>query len=140
MPAHITIVYPFLREDRLNDEVLARLRALCASVPALTVQFRRTARFPGVLYIDPEPADAFRELTGAVVGRWPDTPPYGGGFDEVIPHLTVARGAGARLLDDIEADVQLRLPITTTVVQACLYVFDGQYWRPRARLPFRSPP
>jgi hypothetical protein len=49
MPAHITALSPFLPEGRLTDEVLARLRELCAGLPVLDVEFRRTARFPDVL-------------------------------------------------------------------------------------------
>ena len=63
MPAHITLLYPFLPEERLSDDLLSRLRDLCADVPILEVQFRRVARFPGILYLDPEPADALRDLT-----------------------------------------------------------------------------
>lgn len=136
MPAHITALYPFLPEHRLTGDVLARLRELCAEVPVLDVEFRRVGRFPEVLYLDPDPADGLRHLTGAIAEQWPEAPPYGGSFDDVIPHLTVAHGAGTGLLDDIEADVARGLPISTRLSQACLYVFDGALWRPRARLPF----
>jgi hypothetical protein len=50
----------------------------------------------------------------------------------------VAHGAGTGLLDDIEAEVARCLPISTRLAQACLYVFDGALWRPRARLPFQG--
>jgi len=50
MPAHITTLYPFLDEDRLTDDVLAQLCELCAELPDLDVVFRRTGRFPEVLY------------------------------------------------------------------------------------------
>jgi hypothetical protein len=40
------------------------------------------------------------------------------------------------VLDRIEARVLRRLPITTSLVEAHLYVFDGERWRVRARLPF----
>ena len=139
VPAHITALYPFLSEDRLTDEVLARLSELCAGMPVLDVQFRRTARFPEVLYLDPEPADGLRQLTAAIAQQWPEVPPYGGAFDEVIPHLTVAHRADGGVLDAIEADVLLRLPISTRLVEACLYVFDGERWQRRARLPFHGP-
>jgi 2'-5' RNA ligase len=135
MPAHVTVLYPFLPEERLTSDVLARLRELCAESPSLDVRFRRTGRFPGVLYLDPEPADGLRQLTLALAGRWPEAPPYGGAFGEVIPHLTVAHG-GAGVLDDIESDVLRGLPVRTRLLEACLYISDGELWRPRARLPF----
>jgi 2'-5' RNA ligase len=138
MPAHITVLYPFLPEERLSGEVLTRLRELCAGMPALDVLFRRTGRFSGVLYLDPEPADGPRQLTLAIAEQWPEAPPYRGSFAEVIPHLTVAHGADDGVLDDIDADVLRRLPVSARLVEACLYVFDGERWQPRARLPFQG--
>ena len=138
MPAHITALYPFAPEEDLTADVVAQLREVCAAVPVLDVEFRRTARFPDVLYLDPEPASGLRELTAAIAERWPQAPPYGGMFDEVVPHLTVAQSAGDDVLDDIEADVVHRLPVRTRLAEACLYVFDGERWRPRSRLPFQG--
>jgi 2'-5' RNA ligase len=138
MPAHITALYPFLPEARLTREAVAQLRELCAAVPVLDLAFRRTGRFPGVLYLDPEPADGLRELTIAVAERWPEAPPYGGVFDEVIPHLTVARDAGEDVLHHIEADILGRLPVRTRLAEARLYVFDGERWQLRERLPFHD--
>jgi 2'-5' RNA ligase len=138
MAAHITALYPFLPEARLTREVVAQLRELSAAVPILDVAFRRTARFPDVLYHDPQPADGLRELTAAIAERWPETPPYAGAFDDVIPHLTVAHSAGEDVLSDIEAELLGRLPLRTRLAEACLYVVDGECWRLRARLPFHA--
>ena len=137
MPAHITVLFPFLPEHRLTGDVVARLRELCSELPVLDVRFSRTARFPEVLYLDPEPSDGLRQLTGAITQQWPDAPPYGGAFYEVIPHLTVAHGVGDDVLDGVEADVRPGLPLSARLAEARLYVFDGVRWRSRARLPFR---
>lgn len=136
MPAHITALYPFLPEERLTGEVVAELRGLCAAVPALDLTFARFARFPDVLYLDPAPADRLRQLTLAIARRWPEAPPYGGAYDEVVPHLTVAQGATAACVAAIEADVLPRLPLRTRLVEAWLYVFAGARWRARERLAF----
>jgi hypothetical protein len=138
MPAHITALYPFLHEARLTGDVVERLAELCSAVPVLDVWFRRTARFDDVLYLEPEPAGELRALTGAIAERWPEAPPYGGIFDEVIPHLTVAHGIGPDGLNDAEADVMRHLPFGAALEEACLFVFDGHRWQPRARLPFRA--
>jgi 2'-5' RNA ligase len=138
MPAHITALYPFLPADRLTGDVVRALRELCAKVSLIDVQFRRTARFPGVLYLDPEPSAWIRELTTSIAERWPDAPPYGGGLAEIIPHLTVAQDADDRVLDDIESGVVNSLPVSTRLVEACLFVFDGERWRRSALLPFQG--
>jgi 2'-5' RNA ligase len=138
MPAHVTTLYPFLAEHRLTSEVVTELAQLCSGMPALEVHFRRAARFPDVLYLDPEPADDLRALTLAIAARWPEARPYGGAFDEVIPHLTVATGLRGAGLDAIEADLRNELPVSTRLAEARLYIFDGEFWRVHARLPFRD--
>ncbi|MEV6013635.1 2'-5' RNA ligase family protein [Streptomyces sp. NPDC051976] len=57
---------------------------------ALDVQFESCGRFPEVLYLVPAPDRQFRRLTQAIADRWPETPPFGGQFTDVIPHLTIA--------------------------------------------------
>jgi hypothetical protein len=70
----------------------------------------RVGRFPGVLYLAPEPAGPFVRLTTECNARWPDFAPYGGAHDQVVPHLTVAEGPEpAGLAEELER----RLPIQT---------------------------
>jgi 2'-5' RNA ligase len=136
MPAHITILYPFLRPRRLTDDVVAQLTQLCALQPALKVVFRRTARFANVLYLDPDPASDLLKLTFDLARQWPEAPPYGGEFDEIIPHLTVAQDVGDGTLDAVDAELSPGLPLTARLDHALLLVNDGTRWRERARLPF----
>jgi hypothetical protein len=138
MPPHITVLSPFLPESRLTGAVLARLSELCADVPVLELEFPRLGHFPGVVYLAPEPAGEARRLTMAIAGEWPEAPPYGGAFDEVIPHLTVAQGADDTSVAAIHSELSGRLPLPARLVEACLYVFDGSRWQVRARLPFRE--
>ena len=42
-----------------------------------------------------KPVEPFRALTAQLCDRWPEAPPYGGAYPEVVPHLTVAQGADA---------------------------------------------
>lgn len=138
MPAHITVLYPFLGEGRLNNEVLTQLRSVCAELPVLEVVFRRARRFTEVLCLEPDPADGLRQLTIAIAERWPEAPPYGGTFDDIVPHLTVAHSTDDDVLANVEADVLRALPVQARLVEACLYGFDGARWRRRAQLPFQG--
>lgn len=140
MPAHVTALYPFLPEDQLTSAALTRLSNLCAERSSPDVAFKRAARFPGVLYLEPEPPDGLRRLTLDIARQWPEAPPYRGAFAEVIPHLTVAHGVPDDVLEMVEAQVLRGLPITTTLVEARLYVFDHKRWRLRGHLPFQSHP
>lgn len=138
MPAHITALYPFLRADRLTEAVLTQLADLCAQLPVLEITFRQTGRFPAVLYLEPEPADGLRQLTLTIAERWPQAPPYGGDYEEIIPHLTVAHNASDDVLAEIETAMLHGLPVQAQLTEVSLYVSDGARWRPRARLPFQA--
>jgi hypothetical protein len=85
--------------------------------PVLDVTFRRAARFPGVLYLDPDPAGPLRGLTVTVAEEWPQAPPYAGAFASVVPHLTVAQSADERALDEAERDIRGELPITASLTE-----------------------
>jgi 2'-5' RNA ligase len=135
MPAHITVLYPFLPERCLTHDVLAQLSVVCGQVGAFDVRFSRTGRFPGVLYLKPEPADRLRDLTVAIAGQWPNAHAYEGRFSEIVPHLTVALAEEAAVLDEVEADLRPKLPLVATVDQAYVYVFDGITWHGLTALP-----
>lgn len=141
MPAHVTALYPFLPPTQLAHEVLATLRDICATFPVIEVEFRSTSRFSNHLYLEPEPPAKLIALTEAINASWPETPPYGGVFDEIVPHLTVAQEgqvASEQQLAEIEADVLRRLPLRTRLTHACLYVSESGRWRTHTILPFTA--
>jgi len=128
IPAHVTVLAPFLDTGRIGAAELAALHGLFAACPAFDVTFPRCARFPGVLYLAPEPAGPFRALTGAVAARWPETPPYGGRFPDVVPHLTVAYSEDRSALDRVEAGLAGGLPARARIASAQLLANDQGRW------------
>ncbi|MFE4411054.1 hypothetical protein [Streptomyces sp. NPDC056821] len=66
------------------------------------------------------------------------SPPYGGKFTEVVPHLTIADGQDDGVLDEIEADLLGKLPITSRVSSVDLMVHDGAKWQERASFSLRE--
>ena len=106
VPAHITILYPFMPPDKITPEVLADLREFFAQFAAFEFTLSETHRFPTVLYLVPSPAEPFKALTQAVVERYPDYPPYGGEYavSDLTPHLTIADRLEAAQLDDFERE------------------------------------
>jgi 2'-5' RNA ligase len=131
---HVTVLYPFGPEATLTTSVRAELAAIAAAVAPFEVGFRRVRRFHGVVWLEPEPADPFRALTAAIERRWPAYPAYGGVFDDVIPHLTIAESDHAPLVE-IEAEAASGLPFTSQARVIELWVRGGEgRWRPRWRL------
>jgi hypothetical protein len=77
-------------------------------------------------------------MTASIVERWPEAPTYGGVYDAVIPHLTVAQGIDEGTLALIEDDLVGGLPVRTDVREALLLAFDGGRWKTHSRLSFGS--
>lgn len=119
VPAHITLVFPFVPALQLDQGVIASLAEIVGGVDAFEFELREPARFPGTLYLAPKPASPFIRLTEAIVRRFPEYPPYEGEFESVVPHLTVAHG-DALLMDEAEADVARSLPIRSVAREAVL--------------------
>ena len=135
VPAHVTLLYPFLPAVDLTRDVRAALADIAREVPPFEVSFAELGRFPGVVYLVPAPASPFIRLTEAIVTRFPDHPPYGGTFPEVIPHLTLAETDEARL--DAVADAARRgLPFSCDVRAIEVLTEEvASGWRSRWRLP-----
>jgi 2'-5' RNA ligase len=138
MPAHVTLIYPFVDDVQLVAGQVSELRGVLAAFTPFDVRFTSFGRFdrpPSVLYLKPEPAKPFMDMVDAIVDRFPTKPPYGGEFDTVVPHLTVAQTSDAEVLDNAEADVATHLPLaarTTHVHVMPHYGTDG--WRMRNRI------
>ncbi|MFI6874894.1 2'-5' RNA ligase family protein [Streptomyces sp. NPDC050400] len=139
VPAHVTVLFPFLDASRIDQGVCAAIKEVLGGHRAFEARFDHCGRFPGVLYLAPEPDSHFRRLTEAIVERWPENPPFGGQIDDVVPHLTVAQGQDETVLEKAEADVLISLPIVAHVSAVELLVHDGTRWRQRASFPLGSP-
>ncbi|MFK0045084.1 2'-5' RNA ligase family protein [Streptomyces sp. NPDC090741] len=138
VPAHVTVLFPFLHEHLIDTTVQAALAEIVGSHRAFDVRFAESRRFPEVLYLAPEPDTTLRLLTRAIADRWPQAQPYGGRFPDVVPHLTVAQRQEADVLDEIEADLARSLPLTTRISSVDLMVHDGVAWRDRTSFALRG--
>ncbi|MFJ8107100.1 2'-5' RNA ligase family protein [Streptomyces sp. NPDC096132] len=135
VPAHVTVLFPFLDASRIDGGVCAAIGEVLGRHQSFDARFDHCGRFPGVLYLAPEPDTGFRRLTEAIVGRWPENPPFGGQFDDVVPHLTVAQGQDEVVVEKAEADLLTGLPVVAQVSSVDLLVHDGTRWRQRASFP-----
>lgn len=111
VPAHITLIVPWLPPDQITPSELNHLDSELGDVKAFDFELSRVDWFGRrVLWIAPEPVDPFLELTRRLADRF-GTPPWEDEFDEVIPHLTVAHASDGVELVPIAADVSTRLPL-----------------------------
>jgi len=121
VPAHITVLYPFLPPDLIDTATYAALARLFASVPSFRFTLDRTAWFPGpVLWLGPADPAPFSALIGLAAAAFPSCPPYGGSVAEVIPHLTIGEGAPRTDLEAAEAQVRRHLPIEAEATEVTL--------------------
>ncbi|HLQ37488.1 MAG TPA: 2'-5' RNA ligase family protein, partial [Planctomycetota bacterium] len=88
------------------------------SIRAFRFRLATIERFPGTLYLAPEPAAPFVALTESVARAFPQHPPYRGQFASIVPHLTVAHGSEAER-DAAEAQLRASLSASGAVLAAC---------------------
>ena len=123
VPAHITVLYPFIHPSDIDRDVIDAIAELSLGQPAFDFELRSVQWFGSdVVWIEPHPDTGFRALTAEVVRRWPDHRPYEGVYDDVVPHLTVADGAAPSDLRTAAIDVAGRLPIMARANELCLMV------------------
>ncbi len=116
VPAHVTVLYPFLPPDRIDPAVVGDLVEVLTG--AFECVFSRVAWFgQDVVWLAPDPAEPFRALTERVWRRFPECPPYGGENPEVIPHLTIGstRLGDRPALERAAAEVGTHLPIQAEI-------------------------
>ena len=91
VPAHVTILYPFVPPERIDDGVDDAVRSVVAGHRSFAFSLRTAERFEdGLLWLEPSPPEPFLALIEALADRFPEYPPYGGEIDVIVPHVTVA--------------------------------------------------
>jgi 2'-5' RNA ligase len=136
--AHITVLYPFMPTELVDETVLRELHDLFAASPEFAFELTQVSRFPDAAWLAPVPATPFSELTELVVSRYPGYPPYEGIHDEVVPHLTVAEG-DAEIQGQVETALEGSLPIAAEATKVTLlFEDDAGRWSPRERFALNS--
>ena len=138
IPAHVTLLYPFLPLDQVDEGVLAELGWFFAHVDAFEVQFHAVREFArsGVVYLDPVGRE-LDDLAAAFARRWPETPPYGGAVDQPHAHLTVVHTDDSSLRARACAEVGPALPLRASASRASLWACDDAgRWTAREHFDF----
>ncbi len=90
MPAHITLISPFVPSEEV-DATEKTLHKVGEKVNPFDLTLDRYGRFEGVIFLEPADPTPVTELIERLQAAFPDYPPYGGQFDEIVPHLTLAK-------------------------------------------------
>jgi 2'-5' RNA ligase len=138
VPAHVTVLYPFLPPDRINEAVRTAVRDIVAAVPRFDIMLSRVEWFgDAVVWLAPQPDQPFRELTAALWRRFPEAPPYAGAHPDVVPHLTIGHDAARPVLENAAKVVSTHLPIRAAidVVQLITGTPNHGPWRTVCEFP-----
>lgn len=132
VPAHITVLFPFISPDLITDGDLARVTKTFQHFRPFEFRLKQIGRFPESLYLVPEPDEPFIALSEAIAREFPEYPPYGGKFTKIVPHLTVAnRSAG--LSDIAEAKLSKIMKELGPIHAVCnvvqLYENSSGHWK-----------
>jgi len=137
VPAHVTILYPFAAASELTLAVRRQVAEIAGEFRAFDVTFATVDRWPGVVYLEPQPSSRFAALIDRCAGAFPEHPPYAGTIAEVIPHLTVVEGDDVDVEEIVEtASAALPFEARADGLEVLVEGDDGR-WRRRWRLPFR---
>jgi len=123
VPAHLTIMFPFLEPAAVSDEALRALDSLFAAEPAFDYMLVAVREFRdgGVIYLAPEPAEPFVRLTELVAARF-GVKPYAGAYIDAVPHLTVGEGLPPNERERAAGALHRALPLPAHASQAWLMV------------------
>lgn len=139
VPAHVTLLYPFMPPAAVSASVQDSLRSLFAEFERFSVRFTQVCRWPQETYLAPQPSAPFIALTHAIAAAFPEYPPYEGRHPDIVPHLTVAQGSAAaaeQARAEISAVLEQAGPIYSICKAATLLENSRGPWRVMHTYPF----
>jgi len=138
VPPHITLLYPFMSPQDVDDRVRADVARIIVSEPAFAFVLRGVGRWPDSVYLTPEPDEPFSRLTRRLAAAYPDFPPYAGkhAIADLVTHVTIAQSDRADYLDAAAHALPPLLPVRAFAREAWLIAPEpGSRWRTLHKLP-----
>jgi 2'-5' RNA ligase len=137
VPAHITLIVPWLEPSELDadDLALPELNEALADCKAFDFELSAVRWFGDrVLWLAPEPTEPFRDLTERLATRF-CTPPWAGKFSDLVPHLTIGHAGVGGPLAPVADRLAAQLPLACRAEEVRAMVGDGARWQVYARIP-----
>ena len=143
VPAHITVLFPFMEPTTISSGVAQTCARAIASHRSFPFRLGSVGRFPATAYLEPKPAAQFIALTQALFKAFPKFPPFRGEFASVIPHLTVAHGSAVEA-ELVVATLKEHLAAVREVSSVCSSVVlmenSSGIWKPMHVFPLAPAP
>jgi hypothetical protein len=136
VPAHVTVLFPFLPVAALTPVVRSDLARLAARQAPFIARFSRVEAREEMVWLVSDDQQPFLDLTDSVVNLWPAHPPYGGIHDTLIPHLTLLEATDCQALGAAWAAAVDIGSFEMTVRELTVITENASgTWRTRWRMP-----
>jgi len=112
----------------IDDHVIQLVADTVVRVPRFGLRLARVESFPDAIYLAPDPAERFFELTERLAEAFPKFPPFGGRFDTIVPHLTVAWESQGAVRERIAEDLAPRLPVEAVAADIAVLIEEDDGW------------
>lgn len=141
LPAHLTVLFPFVPTTQIDDELLTELRRLYAPVRPFTYELASVESFPDAAWLAPAPAEPFHVLVDVARRAFPALPPYGEPEHVVVPHCTIGTDDDPETVEAMVRDIREGLvPLLPIRCRAAELVLLGEgtdgRWARREAIPF----
>jgi 2'-5' RNA ligase len=102
VPAHLTLLYPFVAPAQLDRGIRSRVAGVAARHAAWDYELAGRARFPDSVYVRVAPEAPFTALQRDLQAAFPEHPIYEGRVAAYVPHVTIAEGPAIGSSDVLE--------------------------------------
>ncbi|MFD9407129.1 2'-5' RNA ligase family protein [Streptomyces sp. NPDC059989] len=138
LPAHVSLLYPFVPESALTSQDEKDVRSLAARFPAADLLLEEVVTASGFVAVT---VPGLQPIVDAFRGQWPGLRPYRGRFGaRSAAHVTVAMGAdNPAAAAHVRAAIGGLLPLRTRAAAVQLVVLTEKGWQSRFTVPLGVP-
>lgn len=140
VPAHVTLLYPFVEGAALSTEVRRTVESIASGHPSFSFELSGPFQWPDTVYAAVDPDERFLAIHRELAAAFPAYPIYGRPEFELVPHVTIAE---RQYVDDpsVLGDTSWSdLPVAR-LVNAVEVIAEGvdQQWRTVWTVPLGEP-
>ena len=133
VPAHVTVLSPFMDVSAATAEVVSRVEQVLRRTRRFAFDLKHAVPWPTVAYLAAHPREAFNTMTRAIAAEFPDYQPYGGAHADLVPHLTFAAGDSRTLAlanDEISSMLVRLGPLRSACAEVTWIENSTGMWKP----------